>query len=542
MHGTTQSVLGIDLANDEIRVVELSIDNGVAQPQCAGSKSIPAGALVDGVVVQPHAVAGALRLLLTEIGAISRVAVLGVPPAGCMVRTLNLPPTDPENLESLVEGEIQHFQILHTEGAAHGFFPLKTARFDFGVDPTVALLIGCERPVIHGLAEVARLAGVKIARIEPTHIAMIRTAYDDIGSRGSVMSLIVSNERCDIALVDEGNFCFYRRIELGIDHFTTVDAELHDGAEFPHALQTQQSGSLAYSHYADAAPSSRSVAQLCTELRRSMEYFARENRASEPVERLVVVANGMGLASIAPQIGRTLGLHASVVSCPTPVGEGTQTILELAGPSSTRYTAAFGLALGELEREARTPKMDLFAVERAAVVDVLNRKRTTVALLASIGAIGIGVVASYFVGMRANHVDHELDHVKEDVTFITDREQAMTSLIDSQRQQTEALSAHDVRFNRVVDSVLDSLAPGVGMSELRLYPNGTVDIVGESLEEGTSIETARRLQNQSLFEHVMLASFEQAQPGTKVPGVRFKLVCTERSSVAAGQTPTGGGQ
>ena len=51
-------------------------------------------------------------------------AVMGIPMSGFTTRSLNIPPTPPDERAMLIEGEVRHFDILRTPDGAYDYFTL----------------------------------------------------------------------------------------------------------------------------------------------------------------------------------------------------------------------------------------------------------------------------------------------------------------------------------------------------------------------------------------------------------------------------------
>src|SRR4051794_11438340 len=110
-----RSLLGIELHEDEIRVVEMRQGFGSPSLGATGVCPMPHGAVRDGVIVRSDAVAAALQRLIEQLNIGTSDAVIGVPASGVNVRALTLPPSPDNELAMLVDGDVRHFQVLRSD-------------------------------------------------------------------------------------------------------------------------------------------------------------------------------------------------------------------------------------------------------------------------------------------------------------------------------------------------------------------------------------------------------------------------------------------
>ncbi len=153
-------VLGIDIGGAGIHLVELGAPGWPLQVRHAASEPMPQGALRDGAIVQPEALANALRQAVRASGTRLRDAALALPAGAVMKKILSLPDTLHED-----DLEIE----IEAEAGASLPFPREEAGIDFTVlGPTIGqpgfvdvMLVAARREQIDQRVDLALSAGLR---------------------------------------------------------------------------------------------------------------------------------------------------------------------------------------------------------------------------------------------------------------------------------------------------------------------------------------------------------------------------------------------
>lgn len=168
-------LLGIDIGDDAVRVLELGRRRGALQHWHSGMAAVPPGVMFDGNVDDIEALAGLLRQACQASGSrCSRVA-LAMPASSLITQAVRLPAGLPEEqLEILVE----------LEAAQYMPFPLEDANLDFfilGPAPPLAgkagleidvLLVAARRASVQHRLDVAKAAGLLAVVMDSETLAL----------------------------------------------------------------------------------------------------------------------------------------------------------------------------------------------------------------------------------------------------------------------------------------------------------------------------------------------------------------------------------
>lgn len=169
-------LLGIDIGDDAVRVVELGRRRGVLQRRHSGMAALPPGLMLDGNVDDIEALAGLLRQACQASGSrCSRVA-LAMPASNLITQAVRLPAGLPdEQLEILVELEAAQYMPFAVEDASLDFCivgpaaPMGLAQENAELD---VLLVAARRSSVQRRLDAATRAGLQVMVMDSEALAL----------------------------------------------------------------------------------------------------------------------------------------------------------------------------------------------------------------------------------------------------------------------------------------------------------------------------------------------------------------------------------
>jgi type IV pilus assembly protein PilM len=129
-----RNVVGLDIGTTAVRAAELSVRRGHVVLLRLGQESLPSGAVVDGEVVDPEAVARSIRALRRRARIGPRRVVLGVANQRVVVRQVELPWMPPAELRRSLAFQAQDYLPIPVEGAELDFTVLAELEARVGSD------------------------------------------------------------------------------------------------------------------------------------------------------------------------------------------------------------------------------------------------------------------------------------------------------------------------------------------------------------------------------------------------------------------------
>ncbi len=496
------SILGVELTNREIKVVETVFANGKSTILTAGSAAMPYGGMHEGLPLRIDTVATALKQLVDSIGASTRDAVIGLPSGAYICRPISMPPVPDAELPVLVEGEVRHYMILNTPNAPFGFFKLKTTQRETAQQ---VMLVGAEEGAISAYRELAHKAGLNIIAIEPLAISMRRAASVNLNDEESFVHLAALDQSTEISVGFKGEICLYRRIDIGI-------VELFTGTTPPPVgdLAPQFDMPSTPKHGAEPESLSQSaVSALVTEIRRSIEFYEREFPEAPGCEKLRLSCSDKRFDALAKALSFALEVEVALVHPPYD-NAGPRATMVLADASSSTYAGVSGLSqFNKQSAQGNSPAIDLYVHERKSVEVQVKRKGFAGALSVSILAVLAGIYGGLHFGLKAIAIEHELEHKDEELALLA-REQRLSADQELKRKQDIlALSKDNAPLQDALHMVSECLDGGCGIEELSLVGSHQLTLRGEATESGSVIQTVKMMQQHRSVLSATISSIEK---------------------------------
>ena len=155
-----RSAIGLDIGTSGVRAAELSFGKGRVTLERFGQVALPEGAVRDGEVVDPDAVAAAIKQLWAHTKFSSKKVVIGVANQKVIVRQVDLPWMPADELKKSLAFQVQDFVPMPVEQAVLDFHPLEELGSGSGDRILRGLLVAASREMVHASLEAVQKAGL----------------------------------------------------------------------------------------------------------------------------------------------------------------------------------------------------------------------------------------------------------------------------------------------------------------------------------------------------------------------------------------------
>jgi type IV pilus assembly protein PilM len=318
-----KTFVGLDIGTSRIKMVELAVHPESVELVRAAVEPTPPESLVEGRIVNPAAVAGAIKRAIAAGKFRAGDVFAAVAGQGVVVRHAKFPNMPAEELRQAMQWEAQKYIP----------FPVEQATLDFTVLPTEGdqqttevMLVAAKSELIESHLQTMELAGLTPVAIDVQPFTMLRalrhkrpgvpeselrdddavTAYLDVGA-GTTDIVIAKGE-----LVK-----FTRIVPIGGAMFTKAIAE-RLGVGFDEAERIKIERSRLYRRGeemdADDVPVSEAMsevaASLALEIRRSIDYHDMQpvSASGGDVKSVILAGGGAALRGLDAYIGDEVGL------------------------------------------------------------------------------------------------------------------------------------------------------------------------------------------------------------------------------------------
>jgi type IV pilus assembly protein PilM len=305
----------VEVSNSSVRVAEVAMGGRRPQLISVGQISLPARAVVDGVVVDTEAVRSALERALGEGNFSQRHAYLAVAGLRAITREVEVPKVSDAELDRAVRLQALDVIPFPEEKTLLSARPLDEIERADGKVVRRVMLAAAHRDLVDPLVQVVIGAGITPIGIELTSTALIRALYDPSAPAGGPEVIVSIGASLTTVVVHEnGQPHFVRTIGEAGESVTaaisgTLDIPSHDAEVMKRGLDTPGPQIRAA-----AAAARDATASLVNEIRSSIEYYATLPGRSQ-VRRVIVTGGGSRLIGLFERLQQQLGVPVYAGSC-----------------------------------------------------------------------------------------------------------------------------------------------------------------------------------------------------------------------------------
>ena len=313
-----RSAIGLDIGTSGVRAAELSFGKGQVTLEKFGQVALPEGAVRDGEVVDPDAVAAAIKQLWAHTKFSSKKVVIGVANQKVIVRQVDLPWMPADDLKKSLAFQVQDFVPMPVDQAVLDFHPLEELGADNGNRVLRGLLVAASRDMVNASLEAVHKAGLAPVMVDLTSFAVLRSLADadHLGLGTEVHALVDVGARVTNIVVHQGGVPKFVRILLmgGQDVTDAVAERMGVPQDHAEALKQQlAAGTLGQGM--DAQAVGRVVeavaAAFVDEVRGSLDYYLASS-GSAPISRLILTGGGARLGGLAQRLQVTARVPVQV--------------------------------------------------------------------------------------------------------------------------------------------------------------------------------------------------------------------------------------
>lgn len=304
------NVVGLDIGTTAVRAAELSVRRGTVVLERFGEVALPAGAVVDGEVVDPDVVATAIKDLWRRARFGSRQVVMGVANQRVVVRLVDLPQMDADELRSSLRFQVQDHIPIPVEDAELDFDILGEHEGGAGQRLMRVLIVAAQKDMIAGHLRAGVKARLKPVSIDLTPFALIRSLAPEgsapLADTGEAL-IDVGSGVTNIVVHESGTPRFVRILLMGGRDITDALREGlaldHEGAE---NAKLAAAAGTARDQAVDRIVEHR-VTAFVEEVQGSLD-FHRAQAGAVPVSRVLLTGGGSRLPSIGERLREALRL------------------------------------------------------------------------------------------------------------------------------------------------------------------------------------------------------------------------------------------
>ncbi|MGH8972430.1 MAG: type IV pilus assembly protein PilM [Acidimicrobiia bacterium] len=505
-----ERVVGLDVGTAGVRVAD--VEPGPRPVLRAFAHvDLPPGAVRGGEVVDPAAVADAIRRLWRETGLRQRSARVGVASERVVVRTIELPSMSDAELAGALQFEAQDYVPFPVDESILDFHVLERVTGVDGEPVTRILLAAAHRETVGALLGAVNAAGVTVSAVDLMPLALIRGLRAAPGEPGAAEAVVSVGAGVTTVVVHEAGLPrLVRIVAVGGDATTEAD-----------------------------------LARITAPIHGSLDYYLNQTETT-PLARVLLTGGGALTAGLAESLVSSLGVAVEQARPRANIDVGDIGVPESQLSELDPYLApAVGLALGG--PRAGGPQIDLLPPE--ARREAAGRRATRRLALVAAGMLVVLVGLSLFQVLGAAGQRDRLAGQQRTNRTLQARVDELDGPLEVQqnlvlaRQRVSTALAGDVSWPRVLEDLAATLPASVWLDSFSLQlagtagggtaaaaagtggPMGTASFTATALDFPSVAAWLDRLPRLPYYLDLSVSSVSKAAAGTR-PVVTFTSSAT----------------
>jgi type IV pilus assembly protein PilM len=212
--------VAFDIGSSSVKMVEAVVDKGGCRLLNVGVLPLPQGAVQNNMVVEGRLVAEAIRKLIQQNGVKSSKVISAVPGRAVIIKKLQMPRQEEDELEANVEFEANK---LVPENLENVNLDYQVLGYLEGGNKMEVLLVAVKKEIVNSFTDVIEAAGLTPAIMDVDYFAMesmYETNYEPQAA-GEVIGLIhVGARYTSINVLSNGISTFTGDLPVGGEEFT----------------------------------------------------------------------------------------------------------------------------------------------------------------------------------------------------------------------------------------------------------------------------------------------------------------------------------
>jgi len=288
-----RTAIGLDIGTSSVRAAQITVSKGKAVLDRVGQVALPPGAVRDGEVADPDAVAEALKLMWTRAKFSKKDVVLGISNQKVFVRLVQVPWMPAADLKSSLKFQVADLVPMPIDEAVLDFVPLDEVTQENN-RMVRGLLVAASQEMVLSAIRACQKAGLRVTTADLTPFAVMRAAgtVDPLGLSGPEAVVDVGARVTNIVVHEAGVPRFVRILLLGGDDITgSIVERLGMPARDAEMLKRDPAGLASPANAEAKRIIDTALNEFVDEVRGSVDYYLATS-ASRPLQRLVLSGGG----------------------------------------------------------------------------------------------------------------------------------------------------------------------------------------------------------------------------------------------------------
>jgi type IV pilus assembly protein PilM len=223
----SQAIIGMDIDRGALKAVQLSKGGGNYALRHVGYHRLPPGAILEGEVADHDLLAAEIKEFWDSHSFKGKSVVLGVANQRVVVRLLNFPHMEEEDLRSAISFEAQDHIPMALDEAVLDYVVLGPQAE--GSDLDRILVVAAHKEMVGGYTSAVRAGGLRAVGVDVKALSLTRSTFPDaFFDEGATLLLDIGTELTNLVIVQGGSPTLTRFIPMGLDDLVRAVSEAAD--------------------------------------------------------------------------------------------------------------------------------------------------------------------------------------------------------------------------------------------------------------------------------------------------------------------------
>lgn len=342
---------GLDLSDLSVKAVWLERNGNHETIASYGSVPLPAGAIMDGEIVDEEAVKQGIQNLLEKAGPkkiSTRRVICSLPETKAFLRIIVLPRMKEEEVKEAIKWEIEANIPLTLDQVYYDWQILDLNLTD-EKDKMSVLVVAISRTSVDQFQEVLEGAGLIPLGLETESVAEARSLLLEGDERRTTLIVDIGDRRSSFLIAVGNSPCFTSSVPLSSQMMTdAISKSLQISFDDAETMKIKHGlGSLAEKNptFIACEPILESIA---VEIEKSVDFFLTNFPVVEKIDHIVFCGGGSNMHGLLPYMAKRLGRPVEAGNPWVNLRLGKRLPL-IDRDHSVQYSTAIGLALRGLD-------------------------------------------------------------------------------------------------------------------------------------------------------------------------------------------------
>lgn len=306
MFSSSQLVVGVDIGSHSVKICQLKRTDKAYSIVTIGSAILPEGAVDDGALVEPEAVASAISNLFKNLKIKHKKVGISISGYSVIVKKVNLAVMSEKDMEDHIMAEAEQYIPFDIQDVYLDFQDLKTNKD--GYERTDVMLVAAKKEIVDDYLSMLEGIGLQTTIVDIDGFALENTYEYNTPKSENVALIDIGASKMNINIISKGMSVVARDIVVGSRQLTERIM-----GQFDLEFEEAEALKLGVDPAGDKANELEEIfSSVCTqwilEIKKAIDLY-HSNFPDAPLTRLVLSGGGSKVAGLTEYLNQETGIE-----------------------------------------------------------------------------------------------------------------------------------------------------------------------------------------------------------------------------------------